>query len=126
MRGAAPGSCQQVTATPAHNGGLNSQKSKVLRQWVTQIAIEIRPAVLEYRQVLAQLSQIIEVNSGKAEAWSLRAAGHHCSPGIHHHAVAITCSLLMVASILCCCHYIALGFNGSCPQQYLGMRYVFT
>ena len=122
MRGAVPGSCLQVTATPAHNGGLNGQKSKVLRQWVTQMAIEFRPTVLEHRQVLAQPSQIIEVNSGKAEAWSFRAAGHHCSPGIYHHAMAITCSLLMVASTLCCRHYVALAFNGTGPQQHLGME----
>lgn len=72
--------------------------------------------MLEHRQVLAQLSQVTEVDSGQAEAWSLRAAGHHGSPGVHHHAVAITCSLLMVAPTLCCCHYIALGFNGTGPQ----------
>lgn len=104
--------------------GLNSQQSEVLRQWVTQIAIEIRPAVLEHGQMLAQLAQVTEVNPGKAEAWSLRAAGHHCSPGIHHHAVAITRSLLVVASTLCCSYYIALGLNGTGPQQHLGRRSV--
>lgn len=122
MREAAPGSCLQVTTPPAHNGGLSGQKSKVLRQWVTQIAVEVRPAVLEHRQLFAQLLQIVEVNSGKAKAWSFRAAGHHCSPGIYHHAMAITCSLLMVASTLCCRHYVALGFNGTGPQQHLGME----
>ena len=96
-----------------------SQKS---RQWAAQIAVEVMPAVLEHRQLFAQLLQIVEINSGKAKAWSFRAAGHHCSPGIYHHAVAITCSLLMVASTLCCCHHIALGFNGTGPQQHLGME----
>ena len=122
MREAAPGSCLQVTTPPAHNGGLSGQKSKVLRQWVTQIAVEVRPAVLEHRQLFAQLLQIVEVNSGKAKAWSFRAAGHHRSPGIYHHAVAITGSLLMVAATLCCRHYVALGFNGTGPQQHLGME----
>lgn len=95
---------------------------------MAQTAIEVRPAVLEHGQVLAQLPQVTEVDPGKAEAWSFRAAGHHRSPGIHHHAVAIACSLLMVASTLCCRHHVALGFNGTGPQQYLGVggRCVFT
>lgn len=78
--------------------------------------------MLEHRQVLAQLSKVTEVDPGKAEAWSFRAAGHHCSPGVHHHAVAVTCSLLVVASTLCRCHYVALGFDGTGPQQHLGGR----
>lgn len=89
---------------------------------MTQTAVDVRPAVLEHRQVLAQLSQVTEVNSGKAEAWSLRAASHHCPPGVHHHAVPITCSLLVVASTLGCCYHVALGFDGTGPQQHLGVR----
>lgn len=78
--------------------------------------------MLEHRQVLAQLSQVTKVDSGKAEAWSLGAAGHHRSPGIHHHAVAVTRPLLVMASTLSCCHDVALGFNGTGPQQHLGRR----
>lgn len=88
----------------------------VLRWWVTQTAIEVRSVVLGYRQVLAQLLKVTEVNPGEAEAWSLRASCHHSAPGVYHHAVAITGSLIMVASTLCCCHYIALGFDGPGPQ----------
>jgi hypothetical protein len=118
------GSCLQITASLQWRSQLIEVKT--LRQWVTQIAIEVRPAVLEHRQVLANLSKIVEVDSGKAEAFPLRAVGYHCSPGVHHHAVAITCSCLMVASTLCWCHHIALGFNGTGPQQHLRMRCVFT
>lgn len=87
---------------------------------MAQTAIEVRPAVLGHGQVLAQPPQVSEVDAGKAEAWSFGAAGHHCSPGIHHHAVAVACSLLVVASTLGCRHHVALGFDGTGPQQYLG------
>lgn len=125
-KGTVLGACLQVTVISPHSWHVfvcfNQQKLKVLRQWLTQIAIEVRSAMLEHRQVLALLLQKVEINSGKAEAWSLRAARHHCTPGVHHHAVAITCSCLVVSSTLCCCYHIALRFNGTGPQQHLRMR----
>lgn len=125
------GSCLQVTVASLHSCvclyvSQPQQKLQGLRERLTQIAIQVRSAMLEHRQVLAHLSQKVEINSGKAEAWSLGAAGHHCTPGVHHHAVAITCSCLMVASTLCCRYYIALRFNGTGPQQHLRRRSVFT
>ena len=107
------GRCACVPLT--QHGGVSSQ-------WATQVAVEVRPAVLEHRQLLAQLAQVTEVNSGKAEARSLRAAGHHRSPGVYHHAVTVARSLLVMASALSCCHDIALGFDGTGPQQHLGRR----
>lgn len=125
------GSCLQVTAASltavrAHLCVSQPQhKLKGLRQR-TQAAVQVRSTVLEHRQVLAHLLQKVEVDSGKAEAWSLRAAGHHCTPGVYHHAVAVACSCLMVASALCCRYYVTLRVNGTGPQQHLRTRSVCT
>lgn len=75
MKGTVLGSCLQVTVASPHSWHvsvcLNQQKLKALREWMTQTAIEVRSAMLEHRQVLAHLLQKVEINSSKAEAWSL-------------------------------------------------------